>query len=96
MPVAESLQSLQVTLYYVGWSTVLRVVDGNNVPYSNLTLQVTSETGQVRPLDRWITNEFGFLYLDYRPNSPTGPQTLTAELAGAPETRRTFNLSTAP
>lgn len=91
IPVAVSPSALKVTLYYHGWATVLRVVDANGVPYSNLEIDIVAATGLVTPLYGWSTDPSGFLYLDFTPNG-SGPQIIVAEIRNAPETRAALTI----
>lgn len=86
LPIAERKDNLRVTLYYHGWSTVLRVVDANEVPYSNVHLAIVESTGEVTAPNGLTTDEAGFVYLDFLPGD-AAVQTITAEIAGAPATR---------
>lgn len=92
VPVAGEPADLKIILYFDGWSTVVRVIDRNEVPYSNLPLRIVDSAGPVTPLYGLTTDDLGFVYLDVAPGGIGNRRTFTVELEGAPETRVSFQL----
>ncbi len=89
--VARNRADLAVSLYYHGWSTVLRVTDSREAPYSNIPIRLVGSTGLAEPLYGWKTDESGYLYLNFTPGG-AGRQTITVEIEDTPSTRVTIEI----